>query len=277
MFNVSMNFGDMILRISGLLGAFDREGHGMAGHSQWANRKHRKARQDAKKGKIYSMMAKKIAVAAREGGGDPETNSALRMAIDEAKALGVPNDNIDRAIKRGTGELEGAQYEEMTYEGYGPGGTAILLEILTDNRNRTAAEIRHLFSKHGGNLGEAGCVAWMFQRKGQVIVESDGLTEEDLFLSAAEAGAEDLIELEDGFAVITPPSELEQVRSGLIEEGYEIKHAKFIFTTDNQIEVTDKEAERLLKFLDALEDHDDVQEIHANFEVREEDLARFVG
>ena len=248
----------------------------MAGHSQWANRKHRKARQDAKKGKIYSKMAKKISVAAREGGGDPTLNANLRMLIDEAKALGVPNDNIDRAVKKGSGELDGARYEELQYEGYGPGGTALLLEILSDNRNRTAAEIRHLFSKNGGNLGESGCVAWMFTRKGRIIIANEGDVDGDeLFLEAAEAGAEDIEELDEGYLIFTPPTELDAVRRALIDAGYTVESAAFSFETDNRVMVEGREAEKLLKFLDALDDHDDVQEVHGNFDISEEDVEQY--
>jgi len=250
----------------------------VAGHSQWANRKHRKARQDAKKGAIFSKMAKKISVAAREGGGDPEANSVLRMAIEEAKQMGVPNENIERAVKRGTGELDSVVYQQFQYEGYGPGGTALLLEILSDNRNRTAAEIRHLFNKHGGNLGESGCVAWMFTRKGRIILRTDeDVDEDEVFLAAAEAGAEDLEPVEGGFVVMAPPSDLEAVRTSLIEEGYEVESAGLIYHTDNRVQVDGKDAERLMKFLDDLEDHEDVQEVYSNFEVSDELVALYGG
>ncbi len=248
----------------------------MAGHSQWANRKHRKARQDAKKGAIFSKMAKKISVAAREGGGDPEANSVLRIVIDEAKAMGVPNENIDRAVKRGTGELDGMIYEQFEYEGYGPGGTALLLEILSDNRNRTAAEIRHLFSKYGGNLGQSGCVAWMFTRKGRLTIRGgDELDEDELFLAAAEAGAEDLEAVDDGYVILVPPADLETVRSALIADGFDVQSSALVYDTDNRVEVEGRDAERLLQFLDALEDHEDVQEVYSNFEVSDELVEMF--
>ncbi|MFO7941802.1 MAG: YebC/PmpR family DNA-binding transcriptional regulator [Bacillota bacterium] len=242
----------------------------MAGHSQWANRKHRKARQDAKKGAIFSKMAKKISVAAREGGGDPEANSVLRVMIDEAKQLGVPNDNIDRAIKRGTGELDSITYQQFQYEGYGPGGAALLLDIVSDNRNRTASEIRHIFSKYGGNLGESGCVAWMFSRKGRITIAGDDIDEDELFLAAAEAGAEDLEPVDDGYVVVVPPEDLEGARSALAEAGYEVKSATLVYDTDNKVQVEGKDAEKLLQMLDALEDHEDVQEVFSNFEISDE-------
>lgn len=249
----------------------------MAGHSQWANRKHRKARQDAKKGKIFSKMGRKIAVAARNGGGDPDANPELRASIDEAKALGVPNDNIDRAIKRGTGELEGIRYEEFTYEGYAPGGVAVLLEIVSDNRNRTASELRYLFSKYGGNLGESGCVAWMFNRKGRIVVNGDDLDEDELFLVAADGGAEDLHPVDGIYEVVTSPSDVFLVREALTQNGYSVTSAGFTYVTDNLVEVEGRGAEKLMKFLDALEDHDDVQEIYANFRMSEEDMEEYGG
>ncbi|MEX2355668.1 MAG: YebC/PmpR family DNA-binding transcriptional regulator, partial [Thermaerobacterales bacterium] len=195
----------------------------MAGHSQWANRKHRKARQDAKKGKIFSKMAREITMAAREGGGDPEANARLRMALEKARQASVPADNIERAVKRGTGDMEGQAYEELTYEGYGPGGVALLLRVLTDNRNRAAADIRHLFSKYGGNLGENGCVAWMFERKGVILVDrsAPGADEDTLLLAALEAGAEDFRPGAEDFEVITAPDDLATVREALEGAGAE--------------------------------------------------------
>ncbi len=252
----------------------------MAGHSQWANRKHRKARQDAKKGKIYSKMARKIAVAARSGGGDPETNAALSSAIDEARSLGVPNDNIERAVRRGTGEMEGVRLEEFQYEGYAPGGVALLLEIVSDNRNRTASELRYLFSKHGGNLGESGCVAWMFTRKGRILIRGEDLDEDldedELFLAAAEGGAEDLNSVNGSFEVITPPGDIYSVREALAGIGYPVQSAGFTYLTDNYVAVEGRGAERLIRFLEALEDHDDVQEVFGNFDISEEDLEKYV-
>ncbi|MFO8059823.1 MAG: YebC/PmpR family DNA-binding transcriptional regulator [Bacillota bacterium] len=249
----------------------------MSGHSQWANRKHRKARQDAKKGKVYSKMARKITVAARNGGKDPETNALLSAAIDEARSLGVPNDNIERAIKRGTGELEGVRLEEFQYEGYAPGGVALLLEIVSDNRNRTASELRYLFSKHGGNLGESGCVAWMFTRKGRILIRDEGLDEDELFLVAAEGGAEDLNSVNGSFEVITSPADVYSVREALASTGYPVESAGFTYLTDNYVSVEGKSAQRLIRFLDALEDHDDVQEVFGNFDISEEDLEQYAG
>jgi len=246
----------------------------MAGHSQWANRKHRKQKQDAKKGKIFSKMARRISVAARKGG-DPDLNPELRVAIEEAKALSVPNENIERAIKKGTGELDGVSYEEFQYEGYAPGGVAVLIDVVSDNRNRTASEIRHLFSKHGGNLGESGCVAWMFARKGRMEVDSDEVEEDQLFLDAAESGAEDLVQFNGNFEVTTDPEEVFDIREALEECGYEVENAGFTYVTDNYVRVEGSEIKELVNFLDELEDHDDVQEIYSNFDISDEELAKY--
>ena len=247
----------------------------MAGHSKWANRKHRKERQDAKKGKIFSKMAKEITVAVKEGGPDPEANARLRLAIEKAKAFSVPAENIERAIQRGSGGQDSDNYEELIYEGYGPGGSAIMLQILTDNRNRTAAEIRHIFSRNGGNLGETGCVAWMFKRKGLLVIDrqAQSLSEEDLLLLAAEAGAEDVKTEEEVFEIYTSVDDLESVRRSL-EEGSAIQFADVELTMvpNNEVEVQGKEAEQLLRLLDALEDHDDVQEVYHNASISEEAL-----
>lgn len=248
----------------------------MAGHSQWANRKHRKAKQDAKKGKLFSKMSKKITVAARKGGGDQELNPTLRMAVEKALSLGVPKDNIERAIKKGTGELEGGQLEEFQYEGYGPGGVALLLDIVTDNRNRTASEIRHLLSEYGGNLGQSGCVSWMFTRKGKIVIKSTNgeIDEDELFLSAAEGGAEDLKNLDESFEVLTPYDNLMQVRESL-EDDYPIENSGFTYVTDNYVKISGTEAQRLLKLLDELEDQEDVQEIYGNFDIDEREWEEY--
>lgn len=245
----------------------------MAGHSKWSNIKHRKEREDARRSRVFTRIGRQIMVAAREGGGDPDTNSHLRLAIDTARAANMPTENIERAIKRGTGELEGVNYEELTYEGYGPGGVAILLHALTDNRNRTAGEIRHLFSRHDGNLGESGCVAWMFERKGVIALDLGAVEDADeLMLEALEAGADD-IELHDDFIeVLTDPGEMANVRDALSEAGYTFTAAELRMVPSNVVEVEGDDAEKLLKLLDSLEDHDDIQSVSANFDVDEDVL-----
>ncbi len=245
----------------------------MAGHSKWSNIKHKKEREDARRGKLFTKLSRQIAVAAREGGPDPAMNSRLRLAIDQARAANMPMDNIERAIKRGTGELDGANYEELVYEGYGPGGVAILLDIMTDNRNRTAGEIRHLFSRYGGNLGETGCVAWMFTRRGVITFDRQAVEDEDaLMLEALEAGAED-VEVDDDFIEVhTEPGMLQEVRDKLVAAGYEPTAAEPRRVPSSVVEVDGDNAQRLLKLLDALEDHDDVQSVSANFDMAEDVL-----
>lgn len=244
----------------------------MAGHSKWDNIKHKKAKEDARRGKIFTKMIRLITVAAREGGPDPASNFRLRDAIEKAKSVNVPSDTIERAIKRAAGGLEAESYEELVYEGYGPGGVAVMLQIMTDNRNRTASEIRHIFSRHGGSLGESGCVAWMFERKGIIRVPADGVAEDDVMLAAAEAGAEDVV-LDDGYFVVTAePGQYEAVRRALSDAGLPIESAELIMAPTNTVEVAGDDAKRLLKMLDALEDHDDVQEVYANFDISAEAL-----
>lgn len=244
----------------------------MAGHSKWANIKHKKQKEDKRRGKLFSKLSRKIAVAAREGGGDPEMNADLRMAIQKAKDNNMPNDNIERAIKRGTGNLEGMSYESFVYEGYGPGGAAIYMDIMTDNRNRTASEIRHILDKNGGNLGENGCVSWMFQRKGELIIDLSELEieEDDLLLEALEAGAED-IEFEDQQAVIyTEPSNFESAREEMEEAGYEFDSADLAMIPDNLVSLEKSNAKKMLRLMEQLEDHDDIQDVYANFDIAEE-------
>src|SRR5690606_1929844 len=239
---------------------------------------HRKARQDAKKGKIFSKMAREIMVAARQGG-DPATNTQLRMAIERAKQFSVPMENIERAIKRGTGELSGQDFSEAMYEGFGPGGVAIMLRILTDNRNRTAAEIRHLFSRYGGGLGESGSVAWLFNRRGLIGLDGSQVADPDEWLLVAmEAGADDLRTEGDTYEIITTPDKFEEVKNALAEAGFpEPTNAEVTYLPTTQTAVAGKEAEQLLRLLDALEDHDDVQDVYANFDMAEEILAAFDG
>lgn len=244
----------------------------MAGHSKWSNIKRKKEKEDAKRGKVFTKLSRQITVAAREGGGDPETNFRLRLAIDQARAANMPNDNIERAIKRGTGELEGAAFEEIVYEGYGPAGVAVLLEVMTDNRNRTASEVRHLFSRYGGNLGESGCVAWMFESKGQIRVPADGIDEEELMLAAIEAGAEDLERVDDVFEITTDPSALHAVQAALREANYPIAEAFLSRIPTTTVGISADQAEKILALLEALEDHDDVQEVYTNADFNDEVL-----
>jgi YebC/PmpR family DNA-binding regulatory protein len=239
----------------------------MAGHSKWANIKRKKAKVDAQRGKLFTRIAKEIIVAAKNGGGDPEVNLQLKNAIQKAKEANIPNDNIQRAIMRGTGELEGANYEEVTYEGYGPGGVAVLLDILTDNRNRTAGEIRHFFSKYGGNLGESGCVSWIFEKQGIIIVKRDvGQSEDDLMLMVLEAGADDLKAEEEVFEITCPPESLPEVRRYLEDNGVPVEEAEVTMVPQNTVKLEGKNAENMNKLIDLLEDHDDVQEVYTNFE-----------
>lgn len=243
----------------------------MAGHSKWHNIRHKKEREDARRGKLFTKLSKQIAVAAREGGPDPAMNNRLRLAVDQARAANMPMDNIERAIKRGTGELEGVNYEELIYEGYGPGGVAVLLDIMTDNRNRTAGEIRHLFSRYGGNLGESGSVAWIFTRRGVITFDREAVEDEDaLMMEALEAGAED-VEVDDDFIEVhTEPGALQEVRDKLVAAGYEPTSAEPRRIPSNVVEVDGENAEKLLKLLDALEEHDDVQTVSANFDMAED-------
>jgi len=238
----------------------------MSGHSKWANIKHKKAKMDAQKGKIYTRFSKLIIVAVREGGPDPNSNSRLRDVIEKAREANMPNDNIIRAIKRGSGELGGGSYEEIMYEGYGPGGVAILVDATTDNRNRTAGEIRHLFDKYGGNLGEAGCVAWMFEKKGVILVEKkDGIDVDDVMMQAIDSGADDVEETEDSIAITTSVDKFEAVKNGLKEANIDVYSAEISFVPKTTISVSEADGERLEKLLDALEDHDDVQNVYSNY------------
>jgi len=244
----------------------------MSGHSKWANIKHKKSKEDARKGKVFSKLSKMISIAAREGGKDAEMNSDLRLAIQKAKDNNMPNDNIEKAIKRGTGEIAGINYERFNYEGYGPGGVALYLEIMSDNRNRTAAELRHLLSKNGGNLGESGCVAWMFSRKGLLIVDMTkiNLDEDELLLKALEAGAEDALNDDNMVTILTNPSEFENTRENLEKDNIQFESADIVMVPDNTVELDKPTARKMLKLMDVLEEHDDVQEVYANFDISDE-------
>ncbi|ACO03195.1 MAG TPA: YebC/PmpR family DNA-binding transcriptional regulator [Persephonella sp.] len=244
----------------------------MAGHSKWHNIRHKKAKMDAKRGQMFTKIIREITVAARQGGGDPEFNPRLRIAIEKAKKANMPVENIERAIKRGTGELEGVSYEEVVYEGYGPEGVAIIVECLTDNRNRTTGEVRHIFTKHGGNLGSSGCVSFLFEEKGVILVPKDKYDEETVFEKAIEAGAEDVItDDEEFYEIRTEPKELYTVKENLEKEGIEIEKAELTRIPTTTVEINDEEtATKLMKLLDALEDNDDVQKVYSNFEMSQQ-------
>jgi len=245
----------------------------MSGHSKWHSIKHKKGATDAKRGKLFTKFIKEITVAARTGGGDPDANARLRKAILDAKAGNMPNDTIDRAIRRGTGAEEGVTYEEITYEGYGPGGVALLIESMTDNRNRTVAEIRHMFSKNGGNFAAAGAVAWMFEKKGYIVVSKAAKSEDELFEIVSDAGAEDLRSDEENFEIITSPESFEAVSSAIKAAGIEPQVAEISMVPKNYIKLEGGNAQQMLRLMEALEDHDDVQKVHANFDISEADMA----
>lgn len=241
----------------------------MSGHSKWSTIKHKKGAADAKKGKIFSKLIKEITVAARIGGGDPDSNARLRTVIDKARSANMPSDNVTRAIKKGTGDLEGVTYEEAVFEGYGPGGVALYIEILTDNRKRTVADLRHLLSKGGGNLGESGCVAWMFSKHG-ILTFDKSVGEEKLMEVALEAGAEDIAEDEGMLTVTTDPSSFEAVKKACEDGGMKPLEAEVTMTPQNTVKLSDRDAEKMLKLMENLEDHDDVQSVSANFDISAE-------
>lgn len=243
----------------------------MSGHSKWATIKHKKAALDAKRGKAFTRLIKEITIAARNGG-DPDANPRLRTAILAAKAVSMPSDNIKKAIMRGTGELEGGQIEEVMFEGYGPGGAAILVNVATDNRNRTVSEIRHVFSKNGGNMGEQGSVAWMFERKSQIIVPGDKAGEDQLMGIVLDAGADDLRNDGDSWEVLSPPEAHESVLKALEANGLPVEEASIAMVPKNLIKLEGKNASGMLKLNEALEDHDDVQNVYSNFDIDEKDL-----
>lgn len=246
----------------------------MSGHSKWSTIKHKKAAKDARRGKLFTKIIKEITVAARLGGGDINANPRLRTAVTNARGQSMPSDNIDRAIKKGTGELEGVSYEEATYEGYGPAGVAIMVSVLTDNRNRTVAEVRNLFGKHAGNLGENGCVAWMFAKQGVIMIEGGGLTEEKVFEAAVEAGADDVTTGDDVFEIATPPDALEEVKTALEGAAMKVVSAEIAMVPQSTVTLRGREAEQALKLLEALEDHEDVQTVSANVDIPEDEVER---
>jgi YebC/PmpR family DNA-binding regulatory protein len=251
----------------------------MSGHSKWATIKRKKGANDAARGRLFTRLIKEITIAARDGGGNIDNNPRLRLAIDTAKANNMPGDNIKRALQRGTGELPGVSYEEITYEGYGPGGVAILVEAVTDNANRTVSELRHAFSRNNGNLGQANSVAWMFQRKGSLTLPAAGqrLNEDEIMNAILEAGADDMQTEADAYTIVTSPQAFEAVKKALEGANVAIESASLQMLPQNTVKVAGKEAEQLLKLMEALEEHDDVQNVYANFDIDEKELAALNG
>ena len=246
----------------------------MSGHSKWATTKRKKAAIDSKRGKIFTKITKEIAVAAKIGGSDPDGNARLRTAILKAKEANMPADNIKKAVMKGTGELPGVTYEETTYEGYGPNGVAILIEIMTDNKNRTVAETRKTFTRHGGNMGEAGCVSWMFHKKGYIVVERSKADEDRLMSLVLDAGAEDMKSDNNNFEITTAPKDFEKVKEVLKQNNIEMTVSEITMVPQSYIKLDGKEAEQMLKLMEELEDHDDVQNVYANFDIPEEIMAK---
>jgi len=249
----------------------------MSGHSKWATIKHKKGALDAKRGKIFTRLIKEITMAAKSGGGDPEGNPRLRGAIAAAKAENMPQDNIKRAIQRGTGELPGATYEEITFEGYGPGGVALIAEVTTDNRNRTVSEIRHVFGKNGGNLGEAGSVSWMFSKKGQIVLPKAAAKEDDLMNIVLENGGDDLNDDGDNWEIITAPTSFEPVLEAIKKANLEVVHSEIGMVPQNYIKLEGASANQMIRLLEALEDQDDVQNVYSNFDVDQKQLEEVAG
>ena len=246
----------------------------MSGHSKWSTIKHKKAAKDARRGKLFTKLIKEITVAARVGGGDVNANPRLRAEVQTARQNSMPNDNIERAIKKGTGELEGVTYEEVVYEGYGPGKAAVMVSCLTDNRNRTVAEIRKLFDRHGGSLGAANCVAWMFRKQGVIMVDKNKAEEEKLIEVALEAGASDISEADDLFEIVTPPNSFEVVKTALNAQGIPTESGEVAMRPEGTVSVTGKDAEQMLKLMEVLEDHDDVPSVSSNFDIPQGELER---
>jgi YebC/PmpR family DNA-binding regulatory protein len=246
----------------------------MSGHNKWSTIKHKKGAADAKRGKLFSKIIKEITIAARTGGGDPDGNPRLRTALALAKGSNMPKENVERAIKRGTGEIAGVNYEEVTYEGYGPGGVAVLVEALTDNKNRTVAEIRHIFDKYTGNLGETGCVSWIFQKKGLVVVPNQGLTEDEIMELALEAGAQDVKQDSEFFEIATEVQDFEIVKKAVEDKGWKIEMAEITMIPQNSVKLEGKKAEQMLKMMDALDDNEDLQKVFANFDISEDEMIR---
>ena len=244
----------------------------MSGHSKWASIKHKKAANDAKRGKLFTKLLKEVSVAARNGGGDPEMNPRLRTAMQTAKAANVPNDTIDRAVLKGTGELEGINYEEVVYEGYGPNGVALIIEVLTDNKNRSVSDLRNILDRNGGSMGERGCVSWMFEKRGLILVEKSSIDEDELFLIAAEAGAEDLETQGGQIQIISPFEDFELVRLAIQESQASIALAEITMVPQTTFALDEKQAEQMIRLMDSLDDNDDVQKVYANFDIPDDIL-----
>jgi YebC/PmpR family DNA-binding regulatory protein len=249
----------------------------MSGHSKWATIKHKKAATDAKRGKAFTKIIRELTIAARTGGGDPVTNPRLRTAISAAKNENMPNDNIERAIQRGTGQLEGEMLEEVTYEGYGPGGVGMLVQVVTSNRNRAAGEIRHMFSKNGGNMAETGAVGWMFHRKGDITVPKEAADEDKMMGIVLDAGADDLRDDGSFWEVVTPPEKMEKVRDALVAGGITPASAEVAFVPQNYVKLTGQQAQQMLRMMETMEEHDDVQHVYANFDIDEKEIQAAVA
>jgi len=251
----------------------------VAGHSKWAQIRHKKAQVDARKGRIFTKLVREISVAARIGGGDPEKNPRLRAAVEKAKEVNMPMDNIKRAIMKGTGELSGISYEEVIYEGYGPGGVALLIEVMTDNKNRTVSELRHILSRHGGSLGESGCVSWIFEKKGYILVNKKAVDEDTLLSVALDAGVDDVKNdpEEDNYEIIVLPERLKEVKAFIEKAGIPISLAEITMLPKNYVLVDGESAEQMLKLMDALEEHEDVQNVYANFNISDEAMSRAIA
>ncbi len=247
----------------------------MSGHSKWSSIKHKKAATDAKRGKTFTRFIRELTIAARSGGGDANSNSRLRHAIDGARAANMPSDNIKKAIQRGTGELEGVNYEEFSYEGYGPGGVAILADVMTDNKNRTVSEVRHVFSKYNGNLGETGCVSWMFTRKGVILVPQSAIGEDELMEVVVESGAEDMVKEGALYEITTATEDFDKVHEALKARKLPIESAEIAKVPSTTIKLEGKQAEQMLKLYDKLEELDDIQNVWANFDISEEEIEKF--
>jgi YebC/PmpR family DNA-binding regulatory protein len=246
----------------------------MSGHSKWSTIKRKKGAADSKRGKTFTKIIKEIMVAARLGGGDINSNPRLRTAVLAARAENMPKDNIERAIKKGTGELEGTHYEDLIYEGYGPGGVAMMMEVLTDNKNRTVADVRHIFSRHSGSLGEGGCVSWMFEKKGLILIDKNGTDEDRLIEVALDAGALDVKDTGKEFEVTTNPTNFEGVKKAIEEAGFKYNYAEVTMVPQTTVRLTGKEAEQMLKLMEGLEDSDDIQKVYANFDIADEEMER---
>jgi YebC/PmpR family DNA-binding regulatory protein len=244
----------------------------MSGHSRWSQIKRKKGKADVQRGKLFSKILREITVAARNGGGDPKVNMRLKAAMESAKGANMPQDNIKRAIQKGTGELPGESYEEITYEGYAPGGVAVMVHVLTDNRNRTGSEVRHVFEKHGGNMGASGSVGWMFERKGVIQVDAEKIQEDELLGVALEAGATDMRRAEKAFEIITAPGEMDAVRAALETRRVPVQEAAVTFEPQSTVRVEGKEAQSVVKMIEALEDLDDVQSVYANYDIPDDVL-----